>query len=383
MPRDKGEEGAKSLSRAEGCEKGGAGQKEGRGDEKCNGRDGNKKPGLLKSAIGIVRDIVIAAVIVLIVMGILYAYSGVWPPPVVIESQSMSHGQDWLPPSQIGVIDGGDMVIVKKASAESEIATYVQGEKSGYSTYGEYGDVIIYRPPAQVRYDQTPVIHRAVLRVQVNPSTGDTWDVPELGKTNTLETLTLDGYGYNGVDIKISLSSLMNRFKATGRTPHGGFITMGDHNAALYRHGGHETDQEAGICPEPVEFDWIVGVARGELPWFGGLKLWVSGNTLGVPENTWWCLGFAIAMIIVVPMALDYAIDRIRKKRKGSGRDDGKKAGGESPGDAAPGKGDSAGDGDGPAEDGGDAEGKDGPGGGDNGSDEKTGPSGQENGSAA
>jgi signal peptidase len=276
------------------------------------GRDGEsgKKKSTMRTVMEILRDIAIAALIVAIVMGILYAYSGVWPPPVVVESQSMSHNPEGerlnLPPSQIGVIDGGDMVIVKKVSSKNEITTYVQGLKTGYQTYGSYGDVVIYKPPQDIRYNPTPVIHRAVVWVEYNQKT-NSWDVPDLNVFNSKSLISIPNYGYSSVTVYINLTIL----------PHSsGFITMGDHNAAMYYHGGHETDQESGICFSPVQFDWIIGVARGELPWFGGLKLWLSGNTGGVPENSWWYLGVSIVLLIFIPLILDFVIERIRKKRK-------------------------------------------------------------------
>jgi signal peptidase len=123
------------------------------------------------------RDIVTAFVIVAVIMLSLYAYCGIWPPMVVVESGSMEH-----PPSPfehksyIGVIDTGDMVFVKKVNASqgADVITYVQGEASGYSRYGGYGDVIIYRPNGlKYRGDGTPVvpiIHRLVVWIDVNSS---------------------------------------------------------------------------------------------------------------------------------------------------------------------------------------------------------------------
>jgi len=297
------------------------------GDEPGSNRSKDEKPkkkSILRQILEILRDVAIAALIVGIVMGILYAYSGVWPPPVVIESQSMSHGPEGIPPSQLGVIDGGDMVIVKKMSGPSEIITYAQADPnnkyashSGYQTYGSYGDVVIYKPPPEVRNDATPVIHRAVLWVEYN-ATGHSWDIPEYGPAykNFTGTITFQDYGYHSDNITINLGALFEHFDKPPnyRKPHSGFITMGDHNAAYYHQ--NQYDQSGSICPEPVQFDWVIGVARGELPWFGGLKLWVSGNTQGVPENSWYYLVASIITIVLVPIILDFAVDYIRKKRK-------------------------------------------------------------------
>jgi signal peptidase len=214
-----------------------------------------------------------------------------------------------IPPSQLGVIDGGDMVIVKKVADKSDITTYVQGKKTGYQTYGSYGDVVIYHPPSEVRNDPTPVIHRVVVWVEFNTTTGSSWDIPEMGYYNKVTTITIQEYGYNSKNVTINLATLTNNFRVLHRLPHSGYITMGDHNSP-------GNDQENGVCVEPVKFEWIIGVARGELPWFGALKLWFSGKTEYVPENTWYYLVASITVIIIIPIILDYIIDRIRNKRK-------------------------------------------------------------------
>ena len=108
-----------------------------------------------------IKDIAIAVVVVAIIMGSLYAYTGMWPPMVVVESGSMQHSDDR---SYIGVIDTGDIVLSKETSF-SDITTYVEGRSTGYQKYGDYGDVIIYRPMGK---DTTPIIHRAVLYLEWN-----------------------------------------------------------------------------------------------------------------------------------------------------------------------------------------------------------------------
>src|SRR2546425_1099668 len=61
---------------------------------------------------GLGRDLLVAAIIVVVFLAAIYAYAGVWPPLVVVESASMQHsGQD----SFLGVIDTGDMVFQQAA----------------------------------------------------------------------------------------------------------------------------------------------------------------------------------------------------------------------------------------------------------------------------
>jgi len=111
----------------------------------------------------LLRDVGIAALAVVVVIGGVFAYSGTWPPMVVIESSSMQHANDR---SFLGVIDTGDLTLVKKVGGDSEIVTYMQGARTGYQTYGTFGDVIIYSKNGH--FELTPIIHRAIARIVYN-----------------------------------------------------------------------------------------------------------------------------------------------------------------------------------------------------------------------
>src|SRR5437899_8632681 len=113
-----------------------------------NGEEDEKSEGLWK---GLVRDLLVAGIIVVIVLVGIYVYTGVWPPLVVVESQSMQHSGT---ESYFGVIDTGDMVFQQAAPNRADVVTYLEGRASGYATYGDYGDVIIFRHAS----DPTPVI---------------------------------------------------------------------------------------------------------------------------------------------------------------------------------------------------------------------------------
>src|SRR2546427_13212185 len=105
---------------------------------------------------GLGRDLLVAAIIVIVFLAAIYAYARVWPPLVVVESSSMQHSSQ---ESFLGVIDTGDMVFQQAAPTRADVATYLEGRASGYSTYGDYRAVIIFRRPAPA----TPVIHRALI----------------------------------------------------------------------------------------------------------------------------------------------------------------------------------------------------------------------------
>lgn len=254
------------------------------------------------------RDAGVAVLFVAIVLIAMFAYTGLWPPLVVVESDSMMHGQDNL--SHIGTIDTGDLVLVKKVDKASDIETYVDGLASGHRTYGDYGDVVIYKRGGSDA--TTPIIHRAVIYLEYNASSasymapslrdlGNTvWSTQDPDNTwdNLDSTLFILNYGYNDQAVTINVGS----FLASGRS---GFITKGDHNLGV--------DQM--FTSTPVDTSWVVGKARGEIPWFGLLKLWSTG-TLGspAPGNSVRDLWIALALIIITPIAIDITLT-IREKR--------------------------------------------------------------------
>ena len=111
-------------------------------------------------------DMMGAVIVLLIVIGSLYTYTGNWPPLVVVQSGSMQHDDS---SSSVGVIDTGDLVFVKTLGKRDSIRTYVEGLDSGYRTYGSYGDVVIYRPNGN--RSKTAIIHRAVVYLEWNDTT--------------------------------------------------------------------------------------------------------------------------------------------------------------------------------------------------------------------
>lgn len=294
------------------------------------------------------RDVAIAGIIVLLIFAGLYAYSGVWPPPVVIESQSMSHGPGpptLVPSSKVGVIDGGDMVIVKKVNERNDIVTYVEANpeiktkdnsRKGYMTYGGFGDVIIYRKGGSVT--SVPVIHRAILWIEFNGTKynkttggGAAYDIPNVGphglyaQTDKV-TISVPDYSKSetvgAMNVTIDLAEILREFHENMEMPHSGFITMGDHNVPSY-------DQEF-MPMGPVKVEWVVGKAVGELPWIGIIKLWVGNQLERVPQNSFHLFFLAITDIvlifIVLGYAYDYAVNHLkspRKKAEGEKREEG------------------------------------------------------------
>jgi signal peptidase len=276
-----------------------------------------------KSVLSSIKAFIIAPLIFLIVLGAVFAYSGVWPPLVVIESKSMQHGVD----SYIGVIDTGDIVIVKGVTSLGEVKTYMDSVNSGYSTYSERGDVVIYYKAGMDK----PIIHRAICNLVYN-TTGGGFDVPALKDVpawmwsvpggekvwwNLKGNLELHGIGYANATVVLELAPMLDYMSARGSV-HGGLITMGDNNWYNGPNGtvlGRYDQKYISSVREPIKAEWVIGEARGELPWFGLLKLYATGTAPSyTPKNSQTDLVVSLALIIAVPVALDITNSLLRRR---------------------------------------------------------------------
>lgn len=257
---------------------------------------------MLKKMLPMVKDVLTAVIVILIIVAVMFAYTGVWPPMVVIESGSMMHDDSAY--GKIGTIDPGDFAFVKKVNDRNDVVTYYQGKKAGYETYGNYGDVIIY---IKNGVGGTPVIHRAMCWVEVNiTENGTFYDVPELNYYH-LSTITITELNLRDYDPKVN---------------HSGFLTKGDAN------NGCDQDPSAGIEDglgrkvEIVKLEWIVGKAQGEIPWFGAIKLsvddWSTGtnNAGNVAPDCWVMLGVSILILFILPISMDYLLQLISVKKQ-------------------------------------------------------------------
>jgi len=283
------------------------------------------KPKKRSSAFLFARDAGIALLLVGLILVTMYAYTGLWPPLVVVESNSMMHGEDNL--SHVGTIDTGDLVLVRAVGRVSEVRTYMDGYVSGHRTYGDYGDVVIYKPGGTE--SRTPIIHRAIIYLEYD-STSDCYrsaslegipkDVPgaKWSTTNADDTwdhltsaLRIYHVGWDDLTISIDVAGMISSHRS-------GFITKGDHNTNV---------DQMFASSGPVDIGWVVGKARGEIPWFGLLKLWTT-DSLGspAPENSVRNLWISMILIVVAPVMVDIGLTYREKKaiaRKGEESADG------------------------------------------------------------
>mgnify|MGYP001481673952 FL=1 len=170
--------------------------------------------------VSLARDLLWVVVVVGGIALALYLFAGTWPAVVPIESESM-----------VPHMNVGDLVLVVDEDRFGGLTTWVEGQQTGHSSFGDYGDVIVYRPNGADSVH--PIIHRAMTYV-------DTAAVEESG---------------------------LAQFYAD---PHGGYITKGDNNP--YIDQGNLRIAGIGLI-EPVRKEWIVGKALVAVPLVGYLPL--------------------------------------------------------------------------------------------------------------
>lgn len=229
-----------------------------------------------------------ALIVIIILLGTAYAYTGNWPPAVIVESKSMQHGNGFI----FGVINTGDIVGVKRVTSYSDIVTYIQARSHGGPiNYGDYGDVIIYRN----YYLGEFVIHRAIMYVNgwhnghptIAGYNNQSWII--ISGTNVI----IKNMGYANRNLLIELGSYV------GET---GIITMGDYNLANspYNESGYylAADQNVGIDNSLVNISQVIGIAVGYIPILGVLKLWIEGQTQDIPLESNLIMGAFLIILI-------------------------------------------------------------------------------------
>ncbi len=154
---------------------------------------------LVEAGKSLAEALIIVAIIILIV----YAATGTWHVGFAVESGSME------PNMQVS-----DLILVQ-APDRTNITAYEEGEMLNYTSFNNYGDVIIYRPNGLSSV--TPIIHRAMYWVEEGE------EMPN-GKP----------------------------------APHAGYITKGDNNP--------RPDQ---LRLEPVKREWVIAVAKVGVPYLG------------------------------------------------------------------------------------------------------------------
>ncbi|MFC7074573.1 S26 family signal peptidase [Halovenus rubra] len=180
------------------------------------------------------RDLVTSVLAVLLLGAYLFAISGVWPPMVAIESGSM---EPHMEIDDLVFLMDADRFHPDEAHEETGVVTAAVGNETGYSSYGNSGDVIVFTPDGNG--DTTPIIHRAMFWV----GAGDNW----CAQANPEYLGSLD------TDDKKCVAA------------NAGFITKGDNN--------NRYDQASIQAENPVKPEWVVGTAEVRIPHLGWFRL--------------------------------------------------------------------------------------------------------------
>ena len=249
----------------------------------------------------LVRELVLAAGMITLLVLAMWAHTGSMPPLVVVESNSMQHDSD----GEIGTIDAGDLILVHSPDDNRIItfaeATDPESDYYGYESLGMEGDVIIYERNGES--DSTPIIHRALFEISIGESVPadnqddceggvfwnglciTSWSVPGSDQVNVKEiNLVFDGvntgkYACGGVAAQHG----SDWFSVENYSPmNPGYITLGDNNDCNDDQGVFEFAQglssiHSGMI-RPVQEDWVIGISGAEIPWLGTVKLMVSGG---------------------------------------------------------------------------------------------------------
>jgi signal peptidase len=182
------------------------------------------------------RELLLSLSIVAIIGIVLFAVSGIWPPMVAVESNSMEPH-----------INKYDLVFVTEPgrfappNANQQGLIMAETGDQGHVSFGRSGSVIVYDEP---NTRGSPIIHRARFAVDQ----GENW------------------YDEANPDA-ISANSCQELQHCPAE--YAGYITKGDNNG--------QYDQANGIAPI-VRPGWIQGVAKARIPYLGRLRLALLGT---------------------------------------------------------------------------------------------------------
>lgn len=277
------------------------------------------------------RDFLIIAAVVFGAFGALYLYSGVWPPIVVVESNSMMHvdrfeyvsGTGSAHGNDVGfgrfkTMDPGDIVLVRDVDSIEDVDTFAR--KDGWH-YGWWGDVVAYQRPGDD--SGVTIIHRALTYVTVQGQGAsasyrvwwsESWQERGTCVQHPIHTCV---FGAEGVTI--------NELGITRKTfRYSGFITKGDNGVS---NAGADQAGSDPLMPQPVRLEDLVGKAQLEVPAVGALRLAFSGDTIKnaemqghryflrignmvAPTDIWMIAGLEVTALVLAPffvaMVRDY-----------------------------------------------------------------------------
>ena len=290
----------------------------------------------------LVLELALAVGMIACLVGAMFIHTGSMPPLVVVESKSMIHEEG----GEIGSIDAGDLILVHDQPGDTIVtfaeATDPSNSAYGYEQHGLEGDVIIYAKNGEAG---TPIIHRAIMRVVAEETVAPdrsaadpcpeeatyddvrlaedglpgscilTWSVPGTSVSNVSNiTVHFDGSQAGYYDCERPAHGNVEPYLVVWQWEprHEGMLTLGDNNKCSVDQGAGATNGSAGVhSPSgvvgPIRNDWVIGVAGGEIPWLGTVKLMVGGpdsyGTKDVPSSSFIALFAVLGGVLLAPQA--------------------------------------------------------------------------------
>lgn len=182
----------------------------------------------------LLSDVVIGAGIIVIIVLVFFALSGVWPPFVAIESGSM---EPHMSAGDLVYLVEPDRYTSQVGAGGAGLLTLEEGSTNGHMTFGQPGHVVVFEPNGG---EGTPIIHRLHLHVEAGENWYDRANPEFVGQHRECDSLP------------------------NCPAPHTGFVTKGDANAAY--------DQVNGDF-DVVREEWITGRALVRIPYLGSFRV--------------------------------------------------------------------------------------------------------------
>jgi len=265
-------------------------------------------------AVVFAREILWVLAVVAGIALFLFLVSGTWPAVVTIESESM-----------VPHMNVGDLVFVVDANRYGDLQTWESGKETGYTKFGDYGDVLIYEPNGAkgslipgIGGGVHPIIHRAMAATagsapipvyyyfyQGLSSPSSYLPVMIINGAWTLEDGTVVARIENGVIVPDRANITPEQgyiVQSTQIAGNSGYITKGDNNVRSDQ-GSYLNRNEIGII-QPVKDEWIVGKALFAIPFVGYIPLNI------VP----------VAIILIALMLIYEYYQRTKKQDKETGK---------------------------------------------------------------
>lgn len=168
----------------------------------------------------IVFDVLIALVIVAIVGGLLFTYTGVWPPFINIGSGSMEPNMET---GSVVIVMDTEKNVPDGIVSHNGVVTKHEAQNSDYESFSEPGDVIVLETDA-ISFN---IIHRSHLHVEE----GEDWF--DRANDEYLNTNNCEAQEFCPA-------------------PHDGFITKGDANDVYDQASGIEPVKEEDVQSKAV-----------------------------------------------------------------------------------------------------------------------------------